>query len=154
VFGISTIFEYVRTLKNPIITYTNSKAMSAGAILLAVSAERGSRIMSPNATVMIHELQASAFGDIKDIHDVKTYLDKENDKWMGILAKAMGLNNREDIVKLIKNKAKGHDLYLSAKEAKALNIVDHIGYVSFDYKSYWDVNVTTEKTQGGGKSKT
>lgn len=160
VFGLTALYEFLRTLSNPIITYTSSKAMSAGAILLSAAGNKGKRVMSPNSVVMVHELQASAFGDVKDIFDVTRHIQDENDKWMTILAQSMGLKNRIDIVNLIKKRANGHELYLDAKQAKEIGLVDTVGYLQAFPVGGWEIRLfgdekpkdkKPKKCKGSGK---
>ena len=66
IYGLSQLYEFLISLPNPIITYTTSKAMSAGAIILSAAGTKGMRVASPNSTIMIHELQGGAWGDMKD----------------------------------------------------------------------------------------
>ena len=132
IYGLSDIYETLKTMRNPIATYTKSKAMSAGAIVLACCASEGMRFASPNSSIMLHELSASSFGNIQDIENETNMINKSNKKWMNILAKSMGLKSAKDIRKLILEKGNGRDLYLSAEEAQALGAVDKVGYVDMN----------------------
>ena len=125
--GLSMLYDRLVSAPNPIITYTSGIAMSAGAILLSAAGDPGYRIASPEASIMVHEIQAINLGDIKEMEDRHKYLRMINTKWMGVLAKSMGLNSASDIRKMIKEKAIGMNVFLSAKQAKDLNIVDEIG---------------------------
>jgi len=130
VYGLIMLYEHLVSMGNPIVTYTTSKAMSAGAFLLSMAGTPGMRYASPNASIMIHELQSAVFpDDLKNIENNVDNLKKINDNILGILAKSMGLRSAKDIRNLIKEKSVGHDLNLSAKEAKELNMIDHVGYV-------------------------
>lgn len=126
VHEMSMIYNRLKSLQNPIITYTSSSAMSAGAILLSTLAAKGSRFAAPNAVIMVHEIQAGAGGDIKDMEDRMKNLKKINTHWMNVLAKSMGLKSSRDIRNLIQSHAIGQDVFLSAKEAQTLGLVDEI----------------------------
>lgn len=127
--GLAMLYDKLKSMGNPIMTYTSSKAMSAGAILLATAATKGMRMASPEATIMIHEIQTGALGDIKDVEDQMALSKVMNDRWMKILAKSMGLKSAADIRTLIKKKALGHDVYLTASQAQQLKIIDVIGSI-------------------------
>lgn len=146
-YNMLSIYEHMRTLPNPIVTYTNSVAMSAGAILLSALGTPNNRFCSPNATIMIHELQGGALGDIKDMHDQYFDVSKLNDRIMSLLAKSMGLNNREDIVKLIKDNARGNDLYFNAEQAKEFKVIDHIGYLRMQPKTSFDIITSLDESE-------
>lgn len=129
VYGLAMLYEYLSSVDNPIVTYTSSKAMSAGSILLA-SGTPGMRFASKNSTILIHELQSAVYpDDIKNIENSIDNLKRDNEKWMNILARNMKLNSSKDIRKLIQEKSVGHDLILSAHEAKELNIIDEVCYL-------------------------
>ena len=135
IYGLSLLYSYLESQQHPIITYTASKAFSAGAILLAAGASKSQnksspmRVAAPNATIMIHELQAGAdFGDIKSLENAIDYFGFENDRWMGILAKAMGRKTASDVRKLLHTKAK-NELYLTARQALRLKLIDAVGYL-------------------------
>jgi ATP-dependent protease ClpP protease subunit len=127
--GLAMIYDKLKSMDNPIMTYTSSKAMSAGAILLSTAASPNMRLASPEATIMIHEIQSGAGGDIKDMEDQMILNKVINDRWMKILAKSMGLKSAADIRTLIKKKAIGHDVYLTAQQAMQLKLIDGIGSI-------------------------
>lgn len=127
--GLAMLYNKLTSMGNPIMTYTSSKAMSAGAILLATAGTKGMRMASPEATIMIHEIQTGALGDIKDVEDQMALSKVMNDRWMKILAKSMGMKSATDIRALIKKKALGHDVYLTAQQAQQLKIIDVVGSI-------------------------
>jgi len=138
-YNMIQLYEHIRLLQNPIITYTSSMAMSAGAILLSTLGSPGNRFASPNASIMIHEIQDSTGGDKKDILDYVADMTVFNDRLMTILAKSMGLNDNTDVVKLIKDNAKGNALYLTPEKALEFGIIDHVGYVKMQPKTIFEV---------------
>jgi ATP-dependent protease ClpP protease subunit len=127
--GLAMLYDKLKSMDNPIMTYTSSKAMSAGAILLSTAASKHMRMASPEAVIMIHEIQSGAGGDIKDIEDQMVYNKMVNDKWMKILARSMGLKSAADIRSLIKKKAIGHDIYLTSQQALQLKLIDAVGSI-------------------------
>lgn len=130
VYGLGMLYEYLQTIPNTIVTYTTSKAMSAGAILLSAGGSDGMRFASPNASIMIHEVQGGVWpDDIKNLENNIESLKKDNEKWMSILGKSMGLKGAKDIRELIKNRSIGHDLVVTSQEAKELGIIDKVCYV-------------------------
>ena len=143
------LIEAFAVLKNPICTFTRSKALSCGAIFLSVVGSKGLRFASPLAEILIHEV--SAFfpsGNSKAIIGGADHVKKHNDKVMTILAKSMGLKNRKDIKKLIESRVEGDDLYISAKEALKLGMVDAIRYVDIVRKVETNFNLHIMKIKG------
>jgi ATP-dependent Clp protease protease subunit len=143
--GLSMLYDKLTSMKNPIMTYTSSKAMSAGAILLATAGTKGMRMASPQATIMIHEIQAGAVGDIKDMEDQMVLCKVLNDRWMKILAKSMNLQGVSAIRALIKKKAIGHDVYLTADQAVKLGVIDVVGSITMTPFSGWNFVVVKGK---------
>lgn len=139
--GLAMLYDKLKNMQNPILTYTSSKAMSAGAILLATAATKGMRVASPESTIMIHEIQTGALGDIKQVEEQVAFSKVINDRWMKILAKSMGLKSAADIRALIKKRTIGHDVYLTAHQAAKLKIVDVVGSVHLSPFSGWHLSV-------------
>ena len=135
IYGLASLYEHIQTLPNPIITYTTSKAMSAGAILLS-SGDKGARFASPNSMIMIHEISAGTSGDIKDIKDYNKFLIRENKRWMQILSKNMN-KTYEQLREVFKKKCEGHDLYLTPVEAKKIGLIDEICYLHMQPSYHW-----------------
>ena len=121
-YALLTMIAALEQVPNQIITCALSKAMSAGAMLLACG---DIKFASEHTTVMIHEISSGAAGHIDDINVQHTNLTKLNDKLMKLLVKK--LKFKGGITALKKLFSESRDLYLDADQAKALGFVDHIG---------------------------
>jgi ATP-dependent protease ClpP protease subunit len=106
-------------IPNQIITCALSKAMSAGAMLLACG---DVRYASEHSTLMIHEISAGTVGHIDDINVQHTNISKLNEKLMKLLVKKCNIKGGIDALK--KQLASQRDLYL---EAIKFGLIDHIG---------------------------
>ncbi len=107
----------------PIITVVEGKAMSCGAILLAMG-DPGKRYAAPDATIMIHEAFGFGKGNPGDLEVAARELDRLNALIYSKMAKNGGVD-KDYYHQLIHNN--GHsDLYLNAKDAKRHKLVDHI----------------------------
>lgn len=137
--GMSLLYDRIITMPHQICTYTSGMAMSAGAILLATVGTPGLRYASPEANILIHELQVFSGGDIKDVEDRTIYHKQMNQRWMTILAKSMGLKDHRDVRRLIKEKAIGQDIYLSAQQAKNLGVIDEVAHIRLEREDRWDL---------------
>ena len=136
IYGLVELYSKFMSIPNPIVTYTTAHCMSAGAILFSTIGEQ--RYATPNSVFMIHEVQYGIGGDIKDVEDYQEFIKIENDKLMDILAKSMDLKGANAIRKLIKQKAKGNSLFLSAEDAKKINLVDKIAYINVHSTKQWN----------------
>lgn len=139
IYGLASIYEALQAVNNPIVTYCTSKAMSAGAIILSTCGTPGLRFASPNATVMVHELSSGNGGNIIDQEGYHEYLKIENDKWMTILAKSMGLKKGKEIREILLERGKGHDYYMNAEEALEMGIIDQVGYLKLQPQFSWNI---------------
>lgn len=120
--ALLTMIAAIEQTPNQIVTCAMSKAMSAGAMLLACG---NIRYACEHATIMIHEISAGTIGHIDDINTQHANLTKLNEKLMKLLAKKC--NFKGGAVALKKQLANSRDLYLDAEEAVKFGLVDHIG---------------------------
>ena len=137
VHEMGIIYNRLKTMEHPLISYTSSSAMSAGAILLSTIAPKGRRFAAPGSIIMVHEIQAGTFGDIKSMEDRFKNIKQLNKYWMNLLAKSMGLKSQVAIRDLIKEHAIGQDVFLSAEKAKELGLVDEVCLLRPILQSKW-----------------
>ena len=122
-YAIKGFISTIETIKVPVATIVNSKAMSCGSILAAFGTE-GYRFMNPNATLMIHDVAGITFGKIEEIKTDAEQLQKINKEIYERMSLHIG-KDKDYIFNLIREKHHA-DWYLSAKEAKKHNIINHI----------------------------
>lgn len=122
VYALLTMIAALDSIPNQIVTCALSKAMSAGAMLLACG---DVRYACEHATLMIHEISAGAVGHIDDINIQHTNITKLNDKLMKLLVKKC--NFKDGVKALKKMLANSRDLYIDPEEAIKLGLIDHIG---------------------------
>jgi ATP-dependent Clp protease protease subunit len=121
-YALLTMIAAVEQVPNQIITCALSKAMSAGAMLLACG---DLRYASEHATIMIHEISAGTVGHIDDINIQHTNLTKLNEKLIKLLVKKTKFKGGVTALKKMLTSAR--DLYLTPEEAVGLGIIDQIG---------------------------
>lgn len=100
-------------------TFCIGQACSMGAVLLAAGT-KGKRYALPNARVMIHQPSGGTEGKASDILISANEILKMRANLNGILAEATG-RTVEEI-----EKATDRDNFMSAEEAKAYGLVDHV----------------------------
>lgn len=122
VYSLLSMIETLRQVPNPIITVCLGKAMSCGAVLLAMGDHR---FCGVDSQVMIHEMSAGAFGSIDDMKTEVKECDRLNARLMTLIAEKCGKTYAELKTIIVANG--GRELYLDAKEAKAFGLVEEIG---------------------------
>jgi ATP-dependent Clp protease protease subunit len=113
------IYDTMQYLTCDVNTYCVGQAASMGAVLLAAGT-KGKRYALPNANIMIHQVLGGAEGQASDVEIRVKYMLKLKQRLNTILAKHTG--KPVDQVE----RDCDRDNFMSADEAKAYGIVDHV----------------------------
>ena len=113
------IYDTMQYIKCDVSTICVGMAASMGAFLLAGGA-KGKRFALPNAEVMIHQPMGGAQGQATEIQIAAEHILKTKKKLNSILAENCG--KPLDVVEADTER----DNWLSAEEAKAYGLIDHI----------------------------
>jgi ATP-dependent Clp protease protease subunit len=115
------VYDTMQYIKAPISTMCMGMAMSFGAVLLAAGA-RGRRYILPHSRVMIHQplIRGGLSGQATDIMIEAAEMKKTKDR----LAEILALHTGQTAQKLTQDMER--NFYMSAAEAKAYGIVDHV----------------------------
>lgn len=113
------IYDTMNYIKCDVATYCMGLAASMGAFLLAGGA-KGKRYAMPNAEIMIHQPSGGAKGQETEIRIVAEQILKTRERLNQILAENTG--KPLDIIAADTER----DNYMTAEEAKAYCLVDHV----------------------------
>jgi len=113
------IYDTMQYMTCDINTYCIGQAASMGAVLLS-GGTKGKRFALPNSNIMIHQVLGGAEGQASDVEIRVKYMLKLKQRLNTILAKHTG--QTYDAVE----KACDRDNFMSAEEAKAFGLVDHV----------------------------
>jgi ATP-dependent Clp protease protease subunit len=119
VTGGMAIYDTIRFLQCDVVTYCIGQAASMATVLLAAGT-KGKRFALPHSRVMIHQPSGGAGGQAADI----AIAAKEIIRWRQTLNQVISRHTGKSIEQLEKDSDR--DYYLSAQEAKAYGIVDHV----------------------------
>ena len=119
VTGGMAIYDTMNFLQCDIVTYCIGMAASMSTVLLAAGT-RGKRFALPNSRVMIHQPSGGAGGQASDIAIAANEIIRWRKTLNETIAKHTGKN--ADQVE----KDSDRDYYMSAHEAKAYGVVDHV----------------------------
>lgn len=129
VYGCRGMVDVIERARLPVATIVRTKAMSAGAILFAFGTE-GYRYMSPDATIMIHDIADTMDGKIEDIKSDVKHLEYLNQTMYKKMARHLG--HPDDFILDMLRKNRHLDMYLTAKEAKKLKLANHLTIPTLD----------------------
>ncbi|TAG33192.1 MAG: ATP-dependent Clp protease proteolytic subunit [Verrucomicrobia bacterium] len=119
VTGGMAIYDTIRFLQCDVVTYCIGQAASMATVLLAAGT-KGKRFALPHSRVMIHQPSGGAGGQAADI----AIAAKEILRWRQTLNQVIARHTGRTIEQLEKDSDR--DYYLSAQEAKAYGLVDHV----------------------------
>lgn len=119
VTGGMAIYDTINFLQCDVVTYCIGMAASMSTVLLAAGT-KGKRFALPNSRVMIHQPSGGAGGQAADI----AIAAKEILRWRQTLNQTIAKHTGKTAEQIEKDSDR--DYYLSAEEAKAYGIVDHV----------------------------
>ncbi len=123
VYSLLAMISEIKDCEIPVATIVESKAMSCGAVLFTFGTE-GYRFMSPDATVMIHDVSSGGRGKVEEVKADAAEADRLDQKIYKMMSQNCG--KKDDYFKKIVHK-KGHaDWFLDSGECKKHNVCNHI----------------------------
>ncbi len=125
--GLS-IFDTMNYIRPDVSTLCIGQAASMGSLLLAAGA-KGKRYVLPNARVMVHQPHGGAQGQASDIIIQAGEITRLRDRLNDIYVERTGQSKKviEDTL--------DRDRFMSAEEAKAFGLVDHVVTTRADIKT-------------------
>lgn len=114
VYALMGMLELIRTSPVPVATYVATKAMSCGAVLFSAGT-KGHRYISPNGTVLVHQVSSVAWGKVEDIVVSADHTVGLNKRLLGILSKNCGHEADYFSKRLLENG--NADLFYDAKQS-------------------------------------
>lgn len=119
VTGGMAIYDTIRFLQCDVVTYCIGQAASMATVLLAAGT-KGKRFALPHSRVMIHQPSGGAGGQASDI----AIAAKEILRWRQTLNQVISRHTGKTVEQLEIDSDR--DYFLSAQEAKAYGLVDHV----------------------------
>ncbi len=119
VTGGMAIYDTIRFLQCDVVTYCIGQAASMATVLLAAGT-KGKRFALPHSRVMIHQPSGGAGGQAADI----AIAAKEILRWRQTLNQVISRHTGKTVEQLEIDSDR--DYFLSAQEAKAYGLVDHV----------------------------
>jgi ATP-dependent Clp protease, protease subunit len=119
VTGGMAIYDTINFMSCDIVTYCIGQSASMATVLLAAG-KKGKRFALPNCRVMIHQPTGGASGQTSDI----SIQAREILRWRRTLNEALARHSGKSVEQIEKDSDR--DYYMSAHEALAYGLVDHV----------------------------
>ena len=113
------IYDTMQYIKSPVATFCMGFAASMGSFLL-MAGEPGRRVAMPNARIMVHQPSGGAQGKVSDLERHLEDIIVTKRRIIDLYAKHCG-RTYEEVERTL-----DRDHYMSAEEAKAWGLVDHV----------------------------
>ena len=144
VYSLMSMISAIRNSEIPVATIVEGKAMSCGVILFSCGTE-GLRWITPEATLMIHDVSSGAFGKNEEIQASA----KETKRLNKLIYKILSDNCRKPrdfFYKEVQRRGRA-DWFITPNKAKKLKLADHIGLpkLHVDVKVSIDLAVQDEE---------
>jgi ATP-dependent Clp protease protease subunit len=122
VYSLMAMIDTIITSPVPVITIAEGKAMSCGVILFSCGSRR---FASPNTTFLIHDVSGSAYGKVAELQASAKEGVKLDRKIHRLVSTNIG--QKPSFIKDEIHKRSHADWYLTASEAKKINLATDIG---------------------------
>lgn len=138
VYNALGMYDILRNFDCDVITVVIGKAMSAGTILFCAG---DYRYISENSTIMIHQVSSIGWGKEEEFRNESEEVTRLNDILFKLLDKRT--KQKRGYWKKVLKENEFTDIFLTAKEAREMNLATHIGLpeinTHIDIKRCWIV---------------
>jgi ATP-dependent Clp protease, protease subunit len=124
VYSLMSMISAINASEIPVATIVEGKAMSCGVILFSCGHE-GLRFVTPEATLMIHDVSSGAFGKNEEIQASAKETNRLNQMIYTILADNCK-KPRDYFTREVKRRGRA-DWYVTPSKAVKMGIADHVG---------------------------
>ena len=138
VYSLMSMISAINASELPVATIVEGKAMSCGVILFSCGSE-GLRFITPEATLMIHDVSSGAWGKNEEIQASA----KETKRLNKIIYEVLSDNCRKPrdyFWKEVQRRGRA-DWFLTPKKAKKLGLADRIGMPKLHIDVKVDINL-------------
>jgi ATP-dependent Clp protease protease subunit len=116
-----SLYDVIKYVPCPVHTIAIGKVMSAG-VLLVASGSKGNRLIGRSTRIMIHPISAGQEGTVFQMRNDLA----ETNRMQALMEELLVAETKMTKTAVANLMKKGHDTYLTAKEAVKLGIVDAI----------------------------
>ncbi len=113
------IYDTINFLSCDVVTYSVGMAASMATVLLSAGT-KGKRYALPNSRIMMHQPTGGATGQTSDI----SIAAKEILRWRRVINETLAKHSGKTVEQIEKDSDR--DFYMTAEEAKAYGLVDHV----------------------------
>ena len=129
IYSLMGMLDVIERSKKKICTFTNTKAFSCGAVLLAAGSP-GLRFASKNSSILVHEVSSGTFGKSSEMENDMENIKELNEKILSMLDKFSGNQKGYFRHELLENG--NADLYYAPTVAARVGLIDKVKSPSFE----------------------
>ncbi|NBP58353.1 hypothetical protein EBU71_17840 [bacterium] len=125
-YSLLAMLDVIDSAQKPVVTIALGKAMSCGALLLALGGTNGYRFATKFCTIMLHDIASFSFGKMEEIRaDFK-----ECERLTNLIFELLDVkcNKSPGYFKKVFADHKHADIYLDSQQAKVHGLIDQVGY--------------------------
>lgn len=138
VYALIEMVDALESCGRKVLTYVSGHAMSAGAFLAACG-DQGLRYATANSDIMVHQVSSGVVGKTEDLSAHADATKRVNDHLFKMLDKKTG--QKDGYWKSLLKENSHADLFLSPKQAKEHNLINHIGTPSMQVEVNVEIKV-------------
>ncbi len=138
VYSLMSMISAINASELPVATIVEGKAMSCGVILFSCGTE-GLRFVTPEATLMIHDVSSGAYGKNEEIQASAKETKRLNRRIYEILSDNCK-KPRDYFYKEVQRRGRA-DWFITPKKAKKLGLADAIGLPKLHVEVSVDINL-------------
>ena len=142
VYALLTMIAAMEAIPNEIVTVALSRAMSAGALLVAFG---DLRYATQHSTLLIHEISGGVSGNVADLDNEHANITMLNEKLLSLMAKRCKIKGGAAALKKMLEKRR--DIYMSPEEALEFGVIDRIGFPIMQRKLSVEWNLMSSSKQ-------
>lgn len=144
VYSLMSMISAIRSSELPVATIVEGKAMSCGVILFSCGSE-GLRFVTPEATLMIHDVSSGAYGKNSEIQASAKETKRLNKKIYEILSDNCK-KPRDYFLKEVRRRGQA-DWFVTPKKAKKIGLADSVGMPKLHIDVTVDINLAIPEEQ-------
>ena len=139
VFSMVDVIRHYQEITNiKVVTISIGRCMSAGTVLLSAGT-KGFRYATNLSELMLHDMSSGSYGKTETIVTEAKQMQKIQAQYFQLFDE--NCDKKKGFFKNYFKEIRNIEKYITAKEAKDLNLVDHIGIPNFEFNVNYELKI-------------